>query len=134
MIASTALVCMALTIYHEARGEQIPGQYAVAQVLWRRAQENPKEVCKEAFAPKQFSWANRGVKRTPKGWKLATRHIPKDDYAWWIAQRVAQVTMNGAPDFTRGMADHYHTVDVRPIWRLAMERTARIGRHVFYRS
>lgn len=134
MIASTAIICMALTIYHEARGEMIPGQYAVAQVLWNRADANRQQVCKEAFAPKQFSWANRGVSREGQGWRLAPRHVPKDQHAWWVAQRIAKMVMQGVPDFTRGAANHYHAVYVQPTWRTSMVKTHRIGRHIFYRA
>lgn len=128
------MLCMALTIYHEARSEMIPGQYAVAQVLLRRADNDERRVCAEAFRAKQFSWANTGVRRVQGGWKLAPRHVPREAHAWQLAQRIAEVTLAGAPDFTLGMADHYHAVTVRPSWRLSMTRTHRMGRHIFYRA
>lgn len=133
MIVSTAAMCMALTIYHEARGEQIPGQYAVAQVLMNRAKGDSKRVCPEAFRHRQFSWANSGVIKIRAGtWHMHHRHIPGDEYAWWKAQRIAQVVLSKKTgDFSRG-ATYYHTVDVRPSWRLAFKRTHRMGRHIFY--
>lgn len=39
----TALLCLALTIFHESRGEPIEGQYAVAEVVLNRAE---KEILK----------------------------------------------------------------------------------------
>lgn len=131
MIASTALICMALTVYHESRGEMIPGQYAVAQVLLRRAGE-PDRVCKEAFAPKQFSWANQAAKRVPGGWQVK---LPADQVAWDRALQISHVVLNmPIADFTRGQATHFHVTGLRPEWRYSMTRTARMGRHVFYRA
>lgn len=134
MIIATAALCLAINVYHEARGEMIPGQYAVAQVALYRAGGNENRVCAEVFKPRQFSWANSGVRRTKEGWVLSKRHVPRDAHAWWVAQRVAQVTLAGAPDFTKGMANHYHATHVKPRWRLAMLRTHRIGRHIFYKA
>lgn len=122
---------MAATIYHEARGEMIPGQYAVAQVLLRRAGD-PSKVCEEAFRPKQFSWANTKVKRVKTGWAMP---VPRDAAAWHLALQISHVVLNmPIGDFTKGRATHYHTVEVKPVWRLAMKRTTRMGRHVFYRE
>lgn len=133
MIVSAAILCLALTVYHEARGEAIPGQYAVAHVLWRRAEHDEKQVCPEAFKPKQFSWANRQVQRQGQVWKVSKRMEPRDDIAWWKALRVSAMVMQGVGDFSQG-ANHYHALHVKPIWRLDMAHTITIGRHVFYRA
>ena len=37
MLAQGALLCLALNIYHEARGEPLKGQIAVASVTMNRA-------------------------------------------------------------------------------------------------
>ena len=133
MIASTALLCMALSVYHEARGESVPGQYAVATVIRNRANANPDKVCQATFAPKQFSWANHGVKRTAAGWQIPARLIPTDEFAWWRAQRIAEVTLSGGMGVWMAGATHYHATRVSPKWSKAMMAEATIGRHRFYR-
>lgn len=133
MIVSTALVCMALNIYHEARGEQVPGQYAVALVTMNRA-GTPERVCDTVFRRKQFSWANRAVKRDQAGWRIGQGLIPRELEAWERAQIIAGITLAGRmSDFTQG-STHYHARWVRPYWSSKLERTRAIGGHVFYRS
>ena len=132
MIVSTALMCLSLNIFMEARGEPIMGQYAVAMVTLNRVKQSGDNVCEVVFKPKQFSWANKGVTRTAKGWKLKAEHDPKDAHAWWLAKRIAATALSGKMyDFTRGSM-FYHTTAVRPVWRLAMVRTKKIGNHQFY--
>ena len=132
MIVATAALCLALNIFHEARSESIPGQYAVALVTMNRAEGDPKQVCQEVFKRRQFSWTNRGVTKVRGGWKFSAKLDPKDEYAWSLAQKVAAHTLAGKMlDFTHG-STFYHTTKVKPIWRLAMTRTKTIGNHRFY--
>ena len=53
-----AITCLALNLYHEARGEPEIGQWAVAQVTMNRAEHDPAKVCDTVFKPRQFSWTN----------------------------------------------------------------------------
>ena len=55
MLISTAALCLALNVFHEARGEFIPGQYAVALVTLNRAEHDPAKVCDVVFKRHQFS-------------------------------------------------------------------------------
>ena len=132
MIVATAAMCLAMNIYSEARSEPIMGQYAVALVTMNRAKGDERQICHEVFKPKQFSWANKGVTRVKGGWQLSSKLTPKEAHAWWLAQRIADVTLAGRMlDFTQG-AKFYHTVQVKPVWRLAMVETKKIGKHKFY--
>lgn len=131
MIAATAALCLALNVYHESRGQLIPGQYAVALVTMNRAKVLGR-VCATVFAPKQFSWANHGVHRTRAGWVIPTALQPRDEGAWQLAQTIANRTLGGRmPDFTWG-ATFYHTTAVSPAWRHAMVDIKTIGDHRFY--
>lgn len=135
MILEAATLCLALNVFHEARGEFVPGQYAVALVTVNRAKGDPAKVCDVVFKPRQFSWT-AGVKLTKKGWEIPSRLVnPTNDEpdAWARAWRIAQWTLAGRmPDLTDG-ADHYHANYVRPAWRMKMTRTATLGAHHFYR-
>ena len=70
MILESAVLCLALNIYHEARSEMIPGQYAVAQVTMNRAGEK-SNVCKTVVAKHQFSWTTKML--TKKGKRAVFR-------------------------------------------------------------
>ena len=52
----TALLCLALTVYFEARGEPEHGQYAVAEVVMNRVEQRDATVCSIVYAPNQFVW------------------------------------------------------------------------------
>lgn len=130
MILSTAALCLALNVYHESRGESIPGQYAVALVTMNRAAHKPANICKTVLAKKQFSWTNNLV----AGKSLKPAGIPKDDWAWQRAWTVANVTLGGRfHDFTNG-STHYHVREIKPVWRHDLKVTKVIGKHVFYRT
>ena len=131
----TAILCMALNIYHEARGEPVPGQHTVAQVTMNRAERNPANVCDVVFKPKQFSWANPLTDADPlTREQLAARYIPKDENAWYIAKQISRWTVTGyIPDFTNG-ATHYHAVRVNPYWAKHKKPLMRVGQHQFYRK
>lgn len=129
MIVSSALLCLAINLHQEARGESIMGQYAVAMVTLNRAKKDKDKVCDVVFKPKQFSWTIKGAKKTGQGWKVRT---PKDDHSWWLAQKIAAQALSGRMlDFTHG-STHYHADYVSPSWRLALRPTRQFGRHLFY--
>lgn len=130
MIIESALLCLAINIYHESRGEPIMGQYGVALVTVNRAKTHDR-VCHEVFRKAQFSWTS-AVKKTPKGWHIPHHMLPREPDAWDKALIIARVTLDGRMlDVTRG-ATFYHANYVRPRWRLAMVQTKRIGAHIFY--
>lgn len=121
---TSALLCLALNVYHEARGEPFAGQVAVAQVVMRRARYDRARACAVVAAPRQFSWT-----RTPSR--------VRDKAAWGRAVLAAQKALLWAKgagvDESRG-ADHYHASHVRPRWARGMWPVRQIGGHLFYRS
>ncbi|WP_093199648.1 cell wall hydrolase [Pseudomonas yamanorum] len=123
MPATSALLCLALNIYHEARGEPKQGQIAVGMVTMNRALWDSDAVCEVVYAPDQFSWT-----RTLRNSQL------KEPYAWQNARRVARAILEGEySDNTQG-ATHFHTPSVSPAWRNELQRTQKIGNHIFYTS
>lgn len=135
--------CLALNIYHEARGEGTPGQVAVSQVVLNRVKSSyfPNTVCgviKQARVSKwylehqnrivplrnqcQFSWYCDGKSDEPR-----------DMRAWGQALTVASEVMRGNyPDLTKG-AMFYHANYVDPYWNTSMMHVAYIGEHLFYK-
>lgn len=132
MIVATAALCLALNLYHEARGEPIMGQYAVAMVTLNRARGDAERVCTEVFKHKQFSWANTQAVKVSGGWQISQRMVPTDEFAWWKARRIAEVALAGRmPDFTQG-ATHYHATWVKPYWTQKATPLKVVGKHKFY--
>lgn len=138
MLVATALLCLTLNVYHEARGEPEEGKIAVAQATLARAKEEGG-VCNAVFREGQFSWANKHVSVRRKdgnvvSFDMANRLIPKDPDALRQAGMVALGAMRGwYPDYARG-ATYYHAKSVRHEWSNKFKRVAKIGRHIFYRE
>lgn len=130
---SAILICLALNVYHEARGESLAGQYAVAHVTMNRVADSrwPSGVCAVVkqggewpLHKCQFSW-----------WCDGRSDKARDSERWYMAVNVSRRVLSGAPDITQG-ATHYLNPDkVRrtPPWTRHLVSTGRIGNHVFYR-
>jgi len=115
--------CMALNIYHEARGERVEGQIAVAHVTMNRVNhENwPDTICDVVYQSKQFSWTH-----------MIKDHTPNEKRAWKEAQVIARDVMIGnTEDPTKG-AEFYHANYVNPWWAKSYTLTKVIGNHLFY--
>ena len=119
-ILESAIICLALNVYHEARGEPVRGQLAVALVTLNRAKRRQDKVCEVVFAPWQFSWTNGGTLPPIKDKTAFKRSLALARASWAI------------PDFTDG-ATHYHHEDVYPKWASNLVVTEQIGLHIFYR-
>ncbi|WP_075183055.1 cell wall hydrolase [Pantoea sp. 1.19] len=124
MVVQGAILCLALNIYHEARGESLKGQIAVGAVTMNRANWKPKEVCDVVYAPGQFSWTHL---------KRMAHRIPSDkDASWQRAKSLANRIVAGEVKDITGGATYYHTRRVKPYWRGSFQQTLVIGNHVFY--
>lgn len=137
----TAVMCLALNIYHEARGEPIQGQFAVAQVTMNRVNSPgyPNTVCGVVTKRKHFSWTNNNLTPVNKGgkfigYRLKENVIPKDMRAWNTAYKIAKVVINNKTyDYTHG-ALFYHKKGTKAWWKPHDKYAiASIGNHIFYR-
>lgn len=124
--------CLAAAVYFEARGEPVPGQQAVAQVVLNRvkAPAYPSTICGVVYQNKkwrnrcQFSFACDGIR---------DKVTDKKSYAQ--AQKVAKsVTSGKAWSRKIGSSTHYHATYVSPKWAKKMKRMTKIGRHIFYKT
>ena len=117
------LICLAMNIYHEARGEPFTGQIAVAEVVISRMQDErwPSTACGVVWQPYQFSWTMEHERK----------RMNQQDYD--TALDAARTALLGTSE-AQG-ADHYHTIDILPPdWTDNLEVSAVIGNHIFYRS
>ena len=121
--------CLALNLYHEARGEDASGVVAVGNVVLNRVQSKrfPNTVCKvvkqggQRRYKCQFSW-----------WCDGRSDKAKNKDSWremvWLAEKL----LNGnIADNTDGSL-FYHTRDVNPYWNVNMTPKLSLGQHIFY--
>lgn len=131
---SRRLHCLTMNIYHEARGEPVKGQYAVARVTLNRvaSRHYPNTICEVVHQKKwdylrkryvsAFSWTELPPKPKVKNkaWKQALK-IAKDVYQ----NQTAENNLHGAL--------FYHARYIKPSWARKKKPIARIGRHIFYK-
>ena len=115
--------CLALNIYHEARGERVEGQIAVAQVTLNRVNHTKWEstICGVVYEAKQFSWTH-----------LIKDPAPTEARAWTRARIIARDVMIGNVEDPTNGAVYYHANYVNPDWAEFMDLTKVIGNHLFY--
>lgn len=134
--------CMALGLYHEARGEPVIGQYAVGATILNRVRSKayPKTICGVVFQNKhkkhrcQFSFACDGISDTPQNTKsfLAMKRLAKTILEQGISREakfLGQYFQSTVDDMT-----HYHRHDVSPVWSKKLKQISSLGAHVFFKS
>lgn len=115
----TAIMWLALNVYHESRSESLLAQIAVAQVTINRSVNRNMTIKEVVNQPFQFSWVHTG-KLIPNDW---------DAYAFSIKVAVLAYDM---PDVT-GNATHFHLCNQIPAWTNTLEFTRALGAHCFYK-
>jgi spore germination cell wall hydrolase CwlJ-like protein len=124
--------CLTAGVYFEARGENVKGQAAVAQVILNRVRNPayPDTICGVVYQNDhwrnrcQFSFACDGI-----------RDRIGSPAHWAMARDVAMAVTAGKifiPEV--GSSTHYHATYVHPRWAGSMEKMKKIGLHVFYRT
>lgn len=111
----TPVTCLASAIWHEARGESMLGQLAVATTIMNRqkSKQFPNDICSIVFQPFQFS---------------GLRVIRYDKSTLRLAKKI----LSGEIKLLAMTATHYHNLTVFPQWAEKMNVVASIGNHIFY--
>lgn len=126
--------CLARAIYFEARGESVEGQRAVARVILNRVESKyyPNSICGVVYQNDhlrnacQFSFACDG-----KPDRIT------DEKAYRKAEKIARQVYGCGQSWCKlsdpvGRSTHYHADYVKPGWANRLERTGRVGSHIFY--
>lgn len=120
--------CIAVAVYHEARGESLEGQLAVARVIMNRAASGkyPSSWCGTVKQPWQFSFVNPRTGEYPS--------INESSAAWSRALGVTRLAIaNAVPTLSTDVL-WYHADYVAPSWGRRLARAQKIGTHIFYRA
>ncbi len=126
--------CLAMNVYHEARGEPLSGKYAVAAVTMNRVKSNrhPNDVCevvykrawnkKKKYFVSAFSWTSD-----------KNSDVPQNSKYWLEAVRIAKEVYSDKKKTKAKDALFYHADYVSPRWAAKKVKIAKIGRHIFYK-
>ena len=120
--------CIATAVYHEARGESLEGQLAVAKVIMNRASSGkyPASWCGVVKQPWQFSFVNPRTGYMPS--------VDQASAAWRKALGVTRLAVANAVQSVPTDCLWYHADYVAPSWGRRLTRVEKIGAHIFYRS
>ena len=120
--------CIAVAVYHEARGESLEGQLAVAKVIMNRAASGkyPTSWCGVVKQPWQFSFVN------PRSGYMPS--VDQSSASWRKALGVTRLAVANAVQSVPTECLWYHADYVAPSWGRRLTRVEKIGAHIFYRS
>ena len=132
MITRDVLI-LAKTIYGEARGEILLGQYAVAHVVLNRKNDHRWHNMSLAGICLQRAQFSCWLPSDPSCAILQNLHAESPRLAPMII--IAQAVIAGTHDDPTHGATHYHAVSIdAPRWARGKTPCARIGHHLFYRD
>lgn len=124
--------CIALAVFHEARGETYRGQQAVAHAILNRVEspKYPKTACGVVYQKiagrHQFSFFSKG----------AAGLVPRqrDMGLWQKAMEIAKAALRGETDPINGAIAFYNPrIGNAGKWARSAAYSIRIGAHVFFR-
>jgi len=130
--------CLALNIYHEARGESKLAQKAVGFVTLNRVFDKryPNTICDVVYDAHLDSRGNPIRNKCQFSWYCDGKSdVPKSEESWLEAKESADAVMATygiVEDYTEG-AVMYHAAYVNPYWAESYEKTVRIDTHIFYK-
>ena len=118
--------CIAVAVYHEARGESLEGQLAVARVIMNRAASGkyPPSWCETVKQPWQFSFVRN----------YQFPYTDKQSASWRKAVAITRLATNNVVSSVPGDVLWYHADYVAPSWGRRLSRVDKIGTHIFYRA
>ena len=130
ILETTALLCLSANIYFEARGEEVAGQIAVAEVTLNRvaSHDHPNDICSVVLEENslgcQFSW-----------WCDGQSDTMTDRFSYQRAKAIAELMLKNG-EYISVVGDevtHYHSNQIKPYWQSNYEFVSEVGNHVFYR-
>ena len=131
-----SLVCTAIAVYFEARGEPSEGQLAVAHVIQNRIEDAryPDNAC--AVVKQGYYWQGHPIRDKCQFsfWCDGKSDDPESNTSWDESVYLSLLIYSEelTIDVTEG-ALWYHATYVSPSWAEHYEKTVRINEHIFYR-
>ena len=118
-----SILCLAIAIFHESRGESKKAQYAVAEVIHNRTKhpDYPNDYCAVIKQKSQFSFVKNHKSMTPPKFELES---------WKESIAVARDFERKRTSYTKG-ATYFNHVKLGVRYKTKV-KSVRIGQHVFY--
>ncbi len=141
MMLSSTIICLALNIYFEARGESLNAQAAVAYTTLNVAEEKHISTCKAVYSKGKFSWTRNRVKYNGGNSeeeflyskKFMSKYSIRELDSWENSIGMAKDVISGNIKNPIGDANYFHDVTIKaPIWSKNITRIAKIGGFIFY--
>ncbi len=115
------VICSALNLYHEVRGQSEESMIAVAMATRNRASKKHTSICNTVWEKNQFIWTRFGPSRI----------IPTEVAAWDTSLKISvEVLTNSNMIDPTGGADSFYSKKLNPRWARKGPRIV-IGPHVF---
>jgi spore germination cell wall hydrolase CwlJ-like protein len=133
---TSALLCVAMAIYFEARGEeQVEGRIAIAEVIENRVKDPrfPSDSCAVVRQGRYWDGVPIVGQCQFTFYCDGKAEIINDYKSWLVALYIASQSLNGELATVTGGATHYHSKSVDPYWSHTGELTQVIGSHLFYK-
>ncbi len=135
---TASIMCLALNIYHEARGEPLAGQLAVGFSTMNRVTDKryPDTLCGVVKQAKYHDWdLNNPIRyKCQYSWFCDGRNdFPHDDKAMLESIILAQNIYYGQGTDVREGGTHYHAKYVDANWAGDMTVVLEVRQHIFYR-
>lgn len=136
MLLESALLCLSLNIFFEARSDTVRSRTAVAEVTMVRAKNDQKNICNKVYQKGAFGWVERNNKNSNYYLKKVNSHKgPKNKKAWEESKILANNVINGK--YKRVLpkkATHFYNpkIDPQPRWATQKRYVATIESHKYY--
>ena len=137
-IMLSAVMCLALNLYFEARDQPVVGQLAVGFSTMNRVADEryPDTVCGVVKQAKYNSWdSDHPIRHMCQySWFCdGLSDLPTDDKAMLEATILAANIFYGRVTDISAGSTHYHATYVQPYWADHMTVVFTIDDHIFYR-
>lgn len=135
---SAAVMCLALNLYHEARGESLAGNLAVGFVTMNRVADPryPDTVCGVVKQARYHAWSDIPIRNKCQfSWFCdGLSDQPKDDKAFMESVLLSKHILAGTvTDISEG-ATHYHATWIQtPYWAGDLSVVLELDQHIFYK-
>lgn len=139
-VSERDLHCVALAVYHEARGESFAGQLAVAHVVLNRAASGrfgSTKPCAVVAQRLQFAALRQCAALRAFGARDGREEgcpLIRDRQAWNRSRTVARVALEDRDSDPTMGATYFDQAGAVPPWRHAVVLIVVIGGHAFYRE
>ena len=118
------VICLALNLYHEARGSTQADIMAVGFTTKNRTVRRSKDYCGVIWEKGQYVWTTRPI----------SGQLPKEKATWnKIVANAREIITQDLPDPTRGADSFYSRRITPPAWARRSSIRIPIGGHVYVR-